>query len=74
MTINLAYKEVKCSGEDCGKVYICTPEQDYFHLPLQPPETWTAENGVCWDCMLKINELSPRPEPEYIGPKKREPR
>lgn len=52
---SLGYADVKC--KECGKEYVCTPEQDYYNAT-------TPNDGVCWDCLLKETKTKPIPEPE----------
>jgi hypothetical protein len=66
MPIDLRYKPVKCAG--CGKDYTCTPDQDYFQPNGTDPEEWTADNGYCWDCFMKVTNTKPQPEPSYGDP------
>jgi hypothetical protein len=65
VTVNLAYKDVTCSN--CGKEYVCTPHNDYYHPPEIGPDEYTDENGLCWDCLLAQKGMKPQPEPDYIG-------
>jgi hypothetical protein len=63
---NLQYAEVTCT--DCGKEYVCTPSQDYFHTKEQtadPEFEKLLDNGYCWDCFMKVTGMKPQPEPPY---------
>jgi hypothetical protein len=61
---DLRYADVTCA--DCGKEYVCTPDEDYFHPGDFDPETITATNGYCWTCFMKIMGMNPeQPEPPY---------
>lgn len=58
---DLRYAEVKCV--DCGKEYICTPEEDYFCLAGTEDDA-TATNGYCWTCFMKATSMNTaQPEP-----------
>ena len=54
--VDARWQQVKCAG--CGKEYQCTPSQDYF-------ESTTLEDGFCWDCFMKNQDMPPQPEPPY---------
>jgi hypothetical protein len=60
MPENAAWKMVTCRS--CGKKWRCTPQQDYYNAT-------TLTDGLCWDCLLKEDDLPAQPEPSpLVGP------
>jgi hypothetical protein len=60
--VDARWQEVTCS--ECGKQYVCTPDQDYFH-PDDFIGRKTLESGLCWDCFMEYHGMKPQPEPRY---------
>lgn len=48
----LGGRKVRC--KDCGKEYICTPENDYYHYT-------NNKDGVCEQCLLQEHGLKDAP-------------
>jgi hypothetical protein len=55
---DLRHAEVRC--RECGKEYVCTPDQDYFNAT-------NNTDGLCWDCLMAEQGLKAQPEPEVVS-------
>ena len=52
------WKQVVC--RDCGRGYVCTPEDDYYGFERGPGE------GVCFACLLRGQGLNPDATPLMV--------
>jgi hypothetical protein len=54
---DLRHAEVRC--RECGKEYVCTPDQDYFNAT-------NNTDGLCWNCLMEESNMKAQPEPEVV--------
>lgn len=62
-TFDAAWQQVTC--RDCGRTYICTPEDDYLGAPGEglPKD---ATSGRCFGCALRAGGLDPETTPVLV--------
>lgn len=61
-TFSAAWQQVTCC--DCKRTYTCTPEDDYWGPPGEPPQD--ATSGRCFACMLKAGGMNPETTPVRV--------
>lgn len=65
MDLNESLQWQKVTCRRCRRTYQCTPEDDYYGHPPGSPQPG-PEDGVCFSCLLMLNDLNPETTPVRV--------